>query len=105
MSPNRCCVALLAVALTGCTRAPDPAVDPEISSALAQIKAIDNHAHPVRPTLAGEIPDIGYDALPVDSLEASSDPVRLRPGRPEYAEAAKAIFGSDRATAIKAWGA
>jgi len=99
----------IALAVTGCTRAPDtavdPAVDPAIASALAAIKAIDNHAHPVRPTAAGETPDIGYDALPVESLEASSDPVRLRPGRTEYTEASKAIFGGNRAAATKAWGA
>ena len=64
-------------------------VDPAIAAALAQTKAIDNHAHPVRPTAAGEAADLGYDALPVENLEASSDPVRFRPGRPEYAEASK----------------
>ena len=64
----------------GCTRAPEAAVDPVIAKALAETKAIDNHAHPVRPTAAGEPADLGYDALPVESLEAASDPVRVRPG-------------------------
>ena len=48
---------------------------------------------------------MGYDALPVENLEASSDPVRFRPGRPEYAEANRLIFGGDRASAVKSWGA
>jgi uncharacterized protein len=95
---------LLVGACTGCSRTPGGPVDPAIASALRETKAIDNHAHPVRPTAAGEAPDTGYDALPVESLEASSDPVRLRPGRPEYAEATKAVFGGDRTGAVKAWG-
>jgi predicted TIM-barrel fold metal-dependent hydrolase len=94
----------LVVASTGCTRAPDGPIDPVIASALAEAKAIDNHAHPVRPTAAGEPPDLGYDALPVESLEPSSDPVRLRAGRPEYGEASKTIFGKDRSAAAKAGG-
>src|SRR5258708_5670786 len=97
------CVFLL-TALAGCTRAPEAPVDPAIASALAETKAIDNHAHPVRPTSPGEAPDTGYDALPVENLEASSDPVRFRPGRPEYSEATRSIFGADRAASAKAWG-
>ena len=97
------CASLL-LAAAACTRAPEGPVDPAIASALADTKAIDNHAHPVRPTVAGEAPDIGFDALPVESLEPSSDPVRFRPGRPDYAEASRAIFGADRVAATKSWG-
>jgi uncharacterized protein len=99
-----CWCVLLFVAGISCTRQPDGVVDPSIAKALAQTKAIDNHAHPVRPVQAGETLDTGYDALPVESLEPSSDPVRFRPGRPEYLEASKAIFGGDRASATKLWG-
>src|ERR1041385_5165956 len=58
-------------------------IDPRIAGEIAKIKAIDNHAHPVRPTAQGEKPDDEYDALPVETLEAQSDPVRSRPGAPE----------------------
>jgi predicted TIM-barrel fold metal-dependent hydrolase len=54
-------------------------VDPELASEIARIKAIDNHAHPVRPVAPGEAPDMEFDALPVDHLEPGSDPVRTRP--------------------------
>jgi hypothetical protein len=54
-------------------------VDPELASEITRIKAIDNHAHPVRPVAAGEAPDMEFDALPVDHLEPASDPVRTRP--------------------------
>jgi hypothetical protein len=75
---------VLAIALTA--QAQPPAVDPEIAAAIARIPAIDNHAHP------GEAPDQEFDALPVDNLEASSDPVRLRPGNPEAALAQRALY-------------
>src|SRR3984957_3880942 len=70
-------------------------VDPQLAAGIAGIKAIDNHAHPVRPTLNGEKPDDEYDALPVESLEAESDPIRDRPGSPELIEAHRAMFGGD----------
>jgi uncharacterized protein len=100
---------LLLLTLVSCTRMPNaPAeahgIDPAIAKALDEIKAIDNHAHPVRPVSVGEVPDTGYDALPVENLEPSSDIVRFRPGRPEYVAANKAIFDGDRAAAAKAWG-
>ncbi len=56
-----------------------PLVDPGIAEEIAHIKAIDNHAHPVRVVLNGE-PDRFFDALPVDNMEPSSDPLALRPG-------------------------
>jgi len=92
------CWLLIFVVCAGCTRTPD--VDPAIVGALARIKAIDNHAHPVRPVMASEAPDLGYDALPVENLEASSDPVRFRPARPEYAEARKIMAGTDPASVL-----
>jgi len=66
-------------------------VDPRIASEIANIQAIDNHAHPVRPTSAGEAPDTEFDALPVDNLEAQSDPARVRSGAPEVIEAHQAL--------------
>ena len=78
-----------------CTRAPLARVDAQLSMEIDKIQAIDNHAHPVRPVEQGEQPDKDYDALPVEQLEASSDPVRLRPGALELAEAHRSL-GSDR---------
>ena len=76
--------------LTACNRTP-PAADPQLLKEIQSIQAIDNHAHPVRPTAPGEPPDRDYDALPVDNLEAQSDPVRLRPNASELAEARRVI--------------
>src|SRR3954465_1738468 len=90
----RAAVALLLL-LTGC--GPREAVAPadaDLEKEIAAIRAIDNHAHPVRVTGPGEQPDRGFDALPVDNMEPSSDPVNLRPGAPAALDAARALYGT-----------
>src|SRR5256885_730514 len=77
-------------------------IDPELAAEIAKIKAIDNHAHPVRPTAPGEPPDMEFDALPVDNLEPQSDPVRQRPTAPIVVAAGQQLFHGDKAAAIKA---
>jgi predicted TIM-barrel fold metal-dependent hydrolase len=69
-------------------------VDRGLAIEIARIKAIDNHAHPVRPTAAGEAPDMEFDALPVDNLEAQSDPIRQRATSPTVIEAHADLFGA-----------
>jgi hypothetical protein len=67
-------------------------IDPEIASQIAAIQAIDNHAHPVlAPPL--DASDKNFDALPVDSLEAESDAVAVRPDFPMLGEAWRALYG------------
>jgi hypothetical protein len=101
----------LALASAACTRIPasgpahDAGVDPELARVIASIKAFDNHAHPVRPVAFGETPDIEYDALPVESLEASSDPVRMRADAPETVAARQALFPNGKAAALQQHGA
>jgi len=82
-----------ALLLSGCSRTSQPAADPGLLAEIQQIRAIDNHAHPVRVTAAGEQPDRGFDALPVDNMEPQSDPVNLRPQSPAIAAAAQALYG------------
>src|SRR5450631_1072140 len=67
-------------------------IDPQIASEIAKIKAIDNHAHPVLPA-AG---DTGYDALPVEHMDPYTEPVRMRSGSPQAAEASRHLFGASR---------
>src|SRR5689334_4118814 len=76
--------------LCGCAT---PRIDPQLSSEIANIKAIDNYAHPV----STDPKDSEYDAMPVETLEPSSDPVRTRPGSPDAIEARKAIKRGDPA--------
>jgi uncharacterized protein len=89
---------LWAVALLGGCSSTRPAstpngADPALAAEIRQIRAIDNHAHPVRWVAGGEIPDRGFDALPVESMEPESDPVALRPGASAVQEATHALFG------------
>jgi len=76
------------VLLSACTHAPDPPADPGLAAEIQRIRAIDNHAHPVRPVLDGP-PDREFDALPVDNMEPASDPLNLRPNAPVVLEAMK----------------
>src|SRR5437868_3784554 len=96
---------LFVLMLTGC--APDThqsRIDPQLATEIARIKAIDNHAHPVRPVAQGEKPDDEYDAMPVETLEASSDPVRLRPKSPELLDAQRHLFSGEKTRAAKTYG-
>jgi predicted TIM-barrel fold metal-dependent hydrolase len=87
------CFCAAAILLAGCSRAPEPAADAAILAEVRQIRAIDNHAHPVRPVLNGP-PDKEFDALPVENLEPTSDPPVFRPNAPAVLEADKALYGS-----------
>jgi predicted TIM-barrel fold metal-dependent hydrolase len=77
---------IAALLLSGCNRTPD------IATEIERIRAIDNHAHPVRAVASGE-QDREFDALPVDNMEPSSDPMYLRPGDPGVIAAWQALFG------------
>ena len=66
-------------------------IDPSILSEVNRIRAIDNHAHPVRFVSSGE-PDREFDALPVDNMEPASDPLQLRPDDPALLEAWRALW-------------
>lgn len=66
--------------------------DPRIMAAIAKIKAVDNHAHPLRVTAADEV-DRDADALSIDGLDAFGAPVPLRPENPEWIHAWQALYG------------
>ena len=75
-----------ALLLSGCKRTPEMAVE------IDRIRAIDNHAHPVRALARGE-QEREFDALPADNMEPSSDPLYLRPGDKGAISAWQALFG------------
>jgi len=62
-------------------------VDRDLLSEIMKIKAIDNHAHPVKYVTEGEKPDDEFDALPLDAIVAFPLPVRLSPTNPEFIRA------------------
>src|SRR5580700_8691611 len=90
------------LALAGCTQAPPPAADADLAAEIQRIRAIDNHAHPVRITQPGEAADRFFDALPVDNMEPQSDPVNL-PQRPiDSRRLARVVWSRPRGPAAQA---
>ena len=69
-------------------------MDADLARQIDAIRAIDNHAHPVRMSAAGEAPDREFDALPVDNMEPATDPLALRPDAPGLADAWRGLFGA-----------
>src|SRR5207253_10733484 len=67
--------------------------DPQLTAAIEKIKAIDNHAHPLRYVAAGEKPDAEFDALPLDAIGPIPVPVRLNPGNLEFVNAWRDLYG------------
>jgi predicted TIM-barrel fold metal-dependent hydrolase len=66
-------------------------IDPTLATQIASIPAIDNHAHPLLSPPA-YVTDRNFDALPVDTMEPSTDPAGMRPSLPALHDAWLAIF-------------
>ncbi len=85
---------LLLVFVTSVPKTPaQTTADAGLVSAIAKIKAIDNHAHPLRYVAADEKPDDEFDALPLDAIGPFPLPVRLNPGNLEFVEAWRDFYG------------
>ncbi|HXS98454.1 MAG TPA: amidohydrolase family protein [Candidatus Limnocylindrales bacterium] len=86
-------VLFCSITLTAACSGPRANIDSGLLEEIQAIRAVDNHAHPVRAVHAGEAPDRDFDALPVDNMEPQSDPTGLRADSPQLAEAQRALFG------------
>lgn len=88
------CVAVgaAALALSTAAAAQSP-VDSALVRYIAALRAIDNHAHPMRPLQPGAAADSEYDALPLDGIPPFAVPWRLRLENPEWRVAQSALFG------------
>ncbi len=82
------CTCLLGFPVDAQTRA-----DVGLVSEISKIKAIDNHAHPLKYVAPGEKPDDEYDALPLEAIEAFPLPLRLSPTNPEFIRAWHDLYG------------
>jgi predicted TIM-barrel fold metal-dependent hydrolase len=67
-------------------------VDPELARYIGSIRAIDNHAHPMRPIAAGAPADSEFDALPLDGIPPFDVPARLKPDDPVWRAAQSALY-------------
>lgn len=81
------CVCLVALHIHAQTRA-----DGDLLNEISRIKAIDNHAHPLKYVAAGAKPDDEFDALPLDALEPFPLPLRLNPTNLEFIGAWRALY-------------
>ena len=63
------------------------APDKDLLNEIYKIRAIDNHAHPLKYPAEGEKPDDEFDALPLDAIAPFPPPVRLIPTNPEFIRA------------------
>src|ERR1700685_3020256 len=88
--------ALSLFVVAGCSPTTRPAINPDLTAEIQRVRAIDDHAHPVRVTQPGEAADRFFDALPVDNMKPQSDPVNLRPDAPAITDAWRALYGAGR---------
>src|SRR2546421_1756402 len=68
-------------------------IDRDLLTEISKIKAIDNHAHPLRYVAPGEKPDDEFDALPLDAIVPFPLPVRLSPTNQEFIRAWHDLYG------------
>lgn len=83
-------IAVLAAAPRASAQLP---ADSALSAYIASIRAIDSHAHPMRPVAPGAPADTEYDALPLDGIPPFALPWRLRLENPEWRAAQRAMAG------------
>ena len=68
-------------------------VDKDLLNEINKIKAIDNHAYPLKFVAAGDKPDDEFDALPLDAIPPFPLPVRLSPTNAEFIRAWHDLYG------------
>ena len=68
-------------------------LDSSLLAYLNGIRAIDSHAHPMRPVTPGAAADTEYDALPLDGIPTFPFPARLTGTDPIWREAQIALYG------------
>lgn len=67
-------------------------LDRDLLSDISKIRAIDNHAHPLKYVAPGEKADDEYDALPLEAIPPFPFPVRLMPTNPEFVRAWRDLY-------------
>jgi uncharacterized protein len=83
----------LLLAVVSLSASAQTAPDPELLSYISQIRAIDNHAHPMRLLRGGEKNDPEVDALPAAGIGEGPVPVRGRADNLEYVPIWRELYG------------
>jgi hypothetical protein len=89
---NKLLVLIATLFLTSIPAFCQSTADPQLLAEINKIKAIDNHAHPLKYVAEGEKPDDEYDALPLDAIDPFPLPVRLSPENAEFINAWKHFY-------------
>ena len=84
--------AMAAFAGTGSLGRAQAPVDSSLLAYIASIRAIDVHAHPMRPIPFGAAADSEFDALPLDGIPPFPVPHRLSTDDPVWRSAQTALF-------------
>ena len=82
----------LALCLAGLHATAQAPVDSALARYVNSIRAIDSHAHPMRPIAIGAPADTEYDALPLDGIPPFDLPSRLKPDDPIWRSAQSALY-------------
>ena len=84
--------ALLAWSLVPAPSRAQAPIDSSLARYIEGIRAIDSHAHPMRPIPLGGVADTEYDALPLDGIPPFDLPSRLKPDDPVWRAAQSALY-------------
>jgi predicted TIM-barrel fold metal-dependent hydrolase len=83
---------IVVVALSSRIAPAQAPVDSGLAHYISGIRAIDNHAHPMRPVPNGAPADTEFDALPLDGIPAFDVPNRLKPDDQIWRAAQSALY-------------
>ena len=85
-------IAAIGAAVSGRTIRAQAPIDSSLARYITSIRAIDSHAHPMRPVAGAAPADTDFDALPLDGIPAFDLPARLRPDDPIWRLAQNALY-------------
>ena len=93
-APTRAVLLALGIAATAASRdiSAQAPIDSSLARYITSIRAIDSHAHPMRPVAAGAPADTDFDALPLDGIPAFDLPERLRADDPIWRLAQNVLY-------------
>src|SRR5262249_30263771 len=89
----RTALSLLMLAAAASSAHGQATADSALVAYIARIRAIDRHAHPMRPIPPGAPADTEFDALPLDALPPFDVPYRLRGDNPEWRATQRMLYG------------
>jgi predicted TIM-barrel fold metal-dependent hydrolase len=88
----RALIAGTAIMLTGHLAPAQAPIDSALARYIDGIRAIDDHAHPMRPVQSGAPADTDFDALPLDGIPPFDLPNRLKADDPIWRLAENALY-------------